>query len=50
MKHIYDKDFVYRGSANTDIKKTFARIRREIEQSKKTEKSKVTSIKNRAAK
>lgn len=29
MKHIFDKDFKYIPAAQTDLKKTFARIRRE---------------------
>lgn len=29
MKHIYDKDFRYVKAHDTDIKKTFARVRRE---------------------
>lgn len=30
MKSILDRTFTYRNSANTDVRKTFARIRREL--------------------
>ena len=32
MKSILDKGFVYRSSANTNIRLTFARIRREMKE------------------
>ena len=35
MKRITDKDFRYTPAAKTDIRKTFARIRREQEQERK---------------
>lgn len=31
-KHIYDKEFRYTPAAQTDIRKTFARVRREQKQ------------------
>lgn len=35
MKHIYDPNFRYTSSAATDIRKTFRRIRRELEEKKR---------------
>lgn len=37
VKSILDKSFKYRDSANTDIRKTFERIRREQEAKKRAE-------------
>lgn len=37
MKSILDKSFAYTPSASTDLKKTFARIRREIREQKARE-------------
>jgi len=37
MKHILDSDFRYRPSFDTDVKKTFEKIRRQQQQAKEQE-------------
>ena len=37
MKHILDSDFHYRPSFDTDVKKTFEKIRRQQQQAKEQE-------------
>ena len=44
MKSILDRSFVYVPSARTDIRKTFARIRREQTEQTKEREAKVTPI------
>jgi hypothetical protein len=45
MKRILDRTFKYVPSAETDIRKTFARIRREQQKNKEEATAKVTVIK-----
>ena len=40
MKHILDSDFRYRPSFDTDVKKTFEKIRRQQQQAKKEQQAK----------
>jgi hypothetical protein len=40
MKHILDSDFQYRPSFNTDVKKTFEKIRRQQQQAKERNQTK----------
>ena len=40
MPHIYDKSFKYTPAGKTDVKKTIARIRREMEAKQKEEQAK----------
>jgi hypothetical protein len=40
MKHILDSDFRYRPSFDTDVKKTFERIRRQQQQVKEQQQAK----------
>ena len=46
MKHILDSDFRYRPSFDTDIKKTFEKIRRQQQQAKEQQlaKTKTTEV------
>lgn len=44
MKHIYDPAFRYTSSANTDVRKTFARIRREQEKAKEAAKLHIVPV------
>ncbi len=39
MKHILDSDFHYRPSFDTDVKKTFEKIRRQQQQAKERERA-----------
>jgi hypothetical protein len=43
MKHILDSDFRYRPSFDTDVKKTFEKIRRQQQLAKEQRQSKATS-------
>ena len=40
MKHILDSDFRYRPSFDTDVKKTFEKIRRQQQQAKEQQQAK----------
>ena len=40
MKHILDSDFRYRQSFDTDVKKTFEKIRRQQQQAKEQQQAK----------
>ena len=40
MKHILDSDFRYRPSFDTDVKKTFEKIRRQQQQAKEEQQAK----------
>jgi hypothetical protein len=40
MKHILDSDFRYRPSFDTDVKKTFEKIRRQHQQAKEEQQAK----------
>jgi hypothetical protein len=40
MKHILDSDFRYRPSFDTDVKKTFEKIRRQHQQAKEQQQAK----------
>ena len=40
MKHILDSDFHYRPSFDTDVKKTFEKIRRQHQQAKEQQQAK----------
>jgi len=40
MKHILDSDFRYRPSFDTDVKKTFEKIRRQQQQTKELQQAK----------
>lgn len=44
MKSIFDPNFRYVHSSHTDIRKTFARIRREMEKEKEKEQGKLTAV------
>jgi len=48
--NILDRRFKYTSAAATDIRKTFARVRRQLADQKQTAEQKVTPIKKRAAK
>lgn len=50
MKSCLDKEFKYTKSGETDIRKTFARIRRELAEKEKQAAVNVTQIKRKAAK
>jgi hypothetical protein len=43
MKHILDSDFRYRPSFDTDVKKTFEKIRRQQQLAKEQRQSKATN-------
>lgn len=45
MKHIYDKDFKYSHSSNTDLKATFARVRERQKEEAEVKVKKVSEIK-----
>lgn len=47
MRSILDPKFKYTPSAKTDVKATFARIRRELEASQSKDVQKVTPLKDR---
>lgn len=47
MKSILDKRFRYVPASKTDLKQTFARIRRELEASQSKDVQKVTTLKDR---
>lgn len=49
-RRILDKSFAYTPACSTDIRKTFARVRREIAAAKPKPKALVTPIKRQAAK
>lgn len=44
---LYDKDFKYVPAAKTDIRKTFARIRRELAEQQRAQDAKVKPIQQR---
>lgn len=45
VKHIYDKDFKYSHSSNTDLKATFARVRERQKEEAEVKVKKVSEIK-----
>lgn len=47
MKHIFDKDFKYTPSDKTDIRKTFARIRREQQKKAESKPIPITTVKEK---
>ena len=49
MKHILDSDFRYRPSFDTDLKKTFEKIRRQQQQAKEQQQAKDRQAKAHAA-
>jgi hypothetical protein len=49
MKHILDSDFRYRPSFDTDVKKTFEKIRRQQQQTKEQQQAKDRQAKVQAA-
>jgi len=49
MKHILDSDFRYRPSFDTDVKKTFEKIRRQQQQTKEQQQAKDRQAKAQTA-